>query len=201
MAKTGNQGAHMAKTGNQGAHVANMVTGYSPPQLAVHWAVVVLVAFQYVGHNGIEAAWNAVRQQQLPPPGSEMLTYMHIGAGSAVLILALIRIVLRVTRGVPPPPAHEPWLLHVIAETVHYSIYFLLFALPLSGLAAWFLEVQLAASAHVLMKNALLAAISLHIAGALFQHFILRSDVLMRMLRPETNSAEPNETASAKSKS
>lgn len=164
--------------------MARKPEGYSSIQIALHWLVLFLVAFQYVAHDGIETAWNALRQQQAVPPGSQALTYMHITAGMTVFALALIRIFLRIWGGTPPPPEGEPWLLHLIAETVHYGIYVLLFALPLSGLAAWFLGLELAASVHVLLKNALLAAIALHIAGALFQHFVLRSDVLMRMLRP-----------------
>ena len=161
------------------------VTGYSSIQIGLHWAVVVLVAFQYVAHSGIEAAWNALRHDEMPPPGSEALTYLHIGAGGAVLVLALARIGLRLTRGAPPPPADEPRLLQLFAEAVHIAIYILLLLLPLSGLAAWFLEAPVAGSIHVLLKNALLASIALHVAGALFQHFVRRSDVLMRMLRPE----------------
>jgi cytochrome b561 len=45
--------------------------------------------------------------------------------------------------------------------------------------------VKLAGDVHELLQNVLLVMIALHIAGALFQHFILRSQVLMRMLRPE----------------
>jgi cytochrome b561 len=161
------------------------VTGYSSIQIALHWAVVVLVAFQYVAHSGIEAAWNAMRAAELPLPDVGMLAYLHIGAGLAVLLLALTRIGLRLTRGAPPPPPDEPKLLQVFAEGVHVAIYVFLILLPLSGLAAWFLAIPAAGSVHVLLKNALLAAIFLHVSGALFQHFVRRSDVLMRMLRPE----------------
>lgn len=160
-------------------------TGYSSIQIALHWAVVVLVAFQYVAHSGMEATWNALRGDKLPPPGSASLTYLHIVAGLAVLLLALTRIGLRLTRGAPSPPSDEPKLLQLFAEGVHYAIYVLLIILPMSGVAAWFFSIQAAGSVHVLLKNLLLAAISLHVAGALFQHFIRRSDVLMRMLRPE----------------
>lgn len=38
---------------------------------------------------------------------------------------------------------------------------------------------------HALLTTLLLGAIVLHIAGALFLHFIRRSDVLMRMFRLE----------------
>jgi hypothetical protein len=44
---------------------------------------------------------------------------------------------------------------------------------------------------HELLQNVLLVMIALHIAGALFQHFVLRSQVLMRMFRPEPDSRVP----------
>ena len=166
------------------------VSGYSSIQIGLHWAVVVLVAFQYVAHSGMETAWNALRRDEVPPQDVEVLTYLHIGAGILVLLLALARIALRLTRGAPAPPADEPRLLQLSAEAVHIAIYALLLLLPLTGLVAWFLGVPAAGSIHVLFKNALLAAIVLHVAGALFQHIVRRSDVLMRMLRPD-----PNETA------
>lgn len=161
------------------------VTGYSSLQIGLHWAVVVLVAFQYVANSGIEAAWDALRRNEVPPADTAALTYLHIGAGILVLLLALTRIGLRVTRGAPPPPADEPRLLQLLSEVVHVAIYVLLLLLPGSGLVAWFLEVPAAGLIHVLLQNALLAAIALHVAGALFQHFIRRTDVLMRMLRPD----------------
>ncbi len=160
-------------------------TGYSSIQIALHWAVVVLVAFQYVAHSGMEASWNALHSDAALTSGTPLLTYLHIAAGVAILLLALTRIGLRVTRGAPSPPSDEPKLLQLFAEGVHYTIYVLLLLLPLSGVAAWFFSIQPAAAIHVLLKNLLLAAIFLHVAGALFQHFIRRSDVLMRMLRPE----------------
>ena len=65
-------------------------------------------------------------------------------------------------------------LLRLFAEIVHVAIYVLLLLLPLSGVAAWFLSIPGADSAHVLLQQALLAAIILHVAGALFQHFVRR---------------------------
>ena len=161
------------------------VTGYSRVQMALHWIVVVLVAFQFLAHDGIEESWRAFLLSEMPPAGTSLLAYLHILAGILVLPLALLRIFLRLTRGAPAPPADEPRLLQLSAEAVHGSIYLLLLLLPVSGAVAWFLGVQMAGDAHELLQNLLLAAIALHIAGALFQHFVLRSQVLMRMFRPE----------------
>ncbi|HEY6631398.1 MAG TPA: cytochrome b/b6 domain-containing protein [Rhizobiaceae bacterium] len=163
----------------------NKVTGYSSLQIALHWIVVILVAFQFLAHDGIEDAWRAFIRHDLVPEDAYVLTYLHIAAGVIVLVLALLRIFLRRTRGVPAPPPQEPRVLHLLAEVVHGSIYLLLILLPLSGAAAWFLGIGPAADAHEFMQNILLAAIALHVAGALFQHLVLRSQVLIRMFRPQ----------------
>jgi cytochrome b561 len=161
------------------------VTGYSPLQVALHWTVVVLVAFQFLAHDGIEESWRAVLRHEAPPASAAALTYLHITVGIVVLVLALLRIFLRLTRGVPAPPPDEPRVLHLLAEAVHWSIYLLLILLPLSGATAWFLGIPAAGSAHEVMQTMLLGAIALHIAGALLQHLVLRSQVLIRMFRPQ----------------
>ncbi len=158
--------------------MATSPASYSSLQITLHWAVVVLVAFQFIAHDGIEDAWEgrAVSSQGFT------LAYLHIISGIVIFILASLRVFLRATRGVPPPPTDEPRLLHYVAEAVHASIYLCLFVMPITGAAAWFLDWDWAADAHALLQIGLLGAIGLHVAGALFQHFILRSNVLMRML-------------------
>lgn len=167
--------------------MASKVTGYSRAQVALHWIVLVLVAFQFLAHDGIEEAWRGFRSGQPTPADAAILANMHIGAGTLVLMLALLRIYLRMTRGAPAPPADEPRLLQLAAEAVHLLIYALLMALPLSGAVAWFAGVAASADVHKWLKNVLLAAIALHVVGALFQHFVRRSDVLMRMLSPQSD--------------
>lgn len=165
--------------------MAKHVNGYSATQIALHWIVVVLVAFQFLAHNAIEASWRAFRMGEMSPEGTAALTYMHVAAGLLVLFFALCRIYLRFTRGAPSPPADEPRILKIVSEAVHGLIYVLLLLLPISGAVAWFFGVQPAAGAHGLMEKLLLGLIAAHIAGALFQHLIRRSDVVMRMFAPE----------------
>ncbi len=164
--------------------MAGKVKGYSPTQVTLHWIVVVLVAFQFVAHDGIEDAWRAIVREG-KSGSAEPVAYLHIAAGTLILILALARIYLRFTRGAPSPPADEPRILQITAEAVHGSIYLLLLLLPVTGLVAWFLVVEAAAEIHEWLQTFLLLAIALHVGGALFQHVVRRSDVLMRMFRPE----------------
>ena len=164
--------------------MAKAPAGYSPAQIGLHWAVAVLIAFQYAAHNGMEMAWTGFLRGD-SRAGTAALATLHIAAGTTILLLVLLRLYLRLARGVPPPPADEPRLLQIAAHVVHLAIYGLLFLLPLSGAAAWFIPLPIAGSVHALFTDALLVAIALHVAGALFQHFVRRSAVLMRMLAPE----------------
>jgi cytochrome b561 len=164
---------HRLPFGGHGMTAARQVTGYSATQIALHWA------------DGVEASWRAFSRGETAPPDAAVLTYLHIGTGVLIGLLIAARLYLRLIRGAPKPPADEPRILQIVAEAIHGLIYLLLFLLPLSGMVAWFAGAEGAAAAHVLFKTVLLAAIVLHVAGALFQHFVRRSDVLMRMLRPQ----------------
>jgi cytochrome b561 len=161
------------------------VAGYAPLQIALHWMVVVLVAFQFFAHAAIEDMWRSHVQNEPLQGATPALANLHVAAGILVMVLALLRIALRVIRGAPPPPQDEPRLLQLTSELVHWAIYVFLLLLPMSGLAAWFLDVETAGLVHEFLTTLLLAAIALHIAGALFQHFVRRSQVMMRMLRPQ----------------
>lgn len=161
------------------------VTGYSTAQVALHWSVVVLVVFQFVANSGMAQAWRALRGGTEPAGDVLLMANLHAAAGILILLLALARVYLKVTRGTPKPPANEPRILQIVAEATHGLLYLLLFLVPLSGAAAWFGGAEQAAAGHVVLKTALMLVVLVHVAGALFQHFVRRTDVLMRMLRPQ----------------
>ena len=75
--------------------MAEAPTGYSATQISLHWAVVLLVAFQYLAHDGIEASWQ--ERNQPMPTQIMVLTYLHIAAGITIFLLASARVYLRVT--------------------------------------------------------------------------------------------------------
>jgi cytochrome b561 len=162
------------------------VTGYSRTQIALHWMVVVLVVLQFVANSGMVTAWNAFLDGEPPPAETEVMVTLHIFGGGLILLMVLSRIYLRFTRGAPPPPADEPWILQVAAEAVHLAIYVFLLLLPATGVMAWFAGVPLAGTLHAWLTKLLLTAIALHVGGALFQHFVRRSNVLIRMFRSQS---------------
>lgn len=163
---------------------ADRPAGYSAVQIALHWIIAVLILLQFLAHDGIEHAWDAFEDGEAVAGGDLPLAYLHVSVGVAILLLAVVRVWIRLTRGAPPLPENDPAIARFGAHAVHGLIYVLLFLTPLSGAAAWFLGVEEAGDAHEALKSALLILIVLHIAGAIFQQFVMRSGVLMRMFRP-----------------
>lgn len=157
--------------------------GYSATQIVLHWAVFALIALQFLLNDAIGAAYRAVMRGQTPEFG--VLVLQHVAGGVLILALVIWRMVLKVRRGAPLPPAHEPSILQKIATGTHLALYLFTIVTVLSGGLAWFGGLRAAGTAHEIFKTVLLVLIGLHVAGALYQKFVLKSDVMARMLRPE----------------
>ena len=159
--------------------------GYSGAQIALHWAVAVLVVAQIVLHDGMVAAYAAGRGVGAATESDLFLADLHVAFGIAVFALALLRVALRVKRGAPRPPPDEHPALRFAARATHFALYALILGMPVTGGLAWFGGIEAMADLHGAGKAAILALVGLHVLGALYQHFYLRTDVLRRMLRPE----------------
>ena len=152
---------------------------YSKTQIVLHWLIVLLVVFQFVAHDGIEHLWRERLRGAIPDVPTPDL---HVIAGVAILLLMFWRIYLLVRNGAPAPSPNEPAWGRILAKSVQGLLYLSLFALPLTGIVGWFFGVQAGIAGHQLIKNLLLLLILVHIAGALAQQFVFKSDALMRML-------------------
>ncbi|HBZ44295.1 MAG TPA: cytochrome B, partial [Maritimibacter sp.] len=102
----------------------------------------------------------------------------------AILLLVVWRFSIKARRGAPALPDEEPKLLKLTAHLTHIVLYLLMVLVPVSGLIAWFLASQSAGEVHEIAKSVLLVLVGLHFAGALFQKFVLKSNVMERMVRP-----------------
>ncbi|QQA43014.1 cytochrome b [Pelagovum pacificum] len=152
------------------------VSGYSRQQIALHWAVVVLVGFQFVAHDGMEHAWR---------DGTTGLgAIAHVAVGLTVLVLMLVRLAIRLRRGAPPPPESDKSIFRIAADVTHWAFYALLMLIPLSGALAWFGGLEAPAEGHEVMGNLLLAVIALHAFAAVFHKHITGTRVLDRMVYP-----------------
>jgi cytochrome b561 len=164
----------------------NTRTGYSSAQIALHWVIAVLIVCQFVFSENMEEAWDAYRQNPDTPLVSGLAAQAHVWGGLAVLAFAIWRLWLRNKRGVPSAPAEEPAILRLAAHVTHITLYALMILMPLTGAALWFGGIGAAAFLHGLLRVPLFFLVILHVLGGLFQHFWFKSNVLNRIVRPES---------------
>lgn len=163
--------------------------------VALHWLTVfcVMAAVTFIlTRDQIDG--KAVRQWLLEG---------HRHFGLFVLMLFLARVAIRIRLGKLPHDSRLPKLVRVLAGLTHIALYALLLTLPLLGWALSNAEDKpvhlfgltlpalvsadedLADSLQAWHLNAawvLLGLVSLHVAAALWHHFILRDETLRRML-------------------
>ncbi|SAK77281.1 type-b cytochrome [Caballeronia pedi] len=174
----------------------NAITGrFSPLQRALHWIMAVcILAMLFIGVGMV----STVRPDYLT------LVSVHKPLGVAILVLALIRLVVRITRGAPPLPADMPAPMKLAAYLSHLAFYALMIALPLLGYgmlsAADYPIVLLGVRVpsllphsnelHTLLWNAhrflalcFFALIVVHLAAALF-HALVRRDGVFHAMAP-----------------
>jgi cytochrome b561 len=169
----------------------------------LHWLVVVLIVLQVT--LGLMA-------EDLPPGVRKLgLLVRHRSVGITILAVVVLRLLWRWANPTPAlPPTLKSWESS-LARLTHVLLYVVLFAMPLSGWmmssargfpVSWFGFLQLPdlvsknkplynalVSTHICLSYVLYAVVALHVAAALKHHFVLRDDVLRRML-PGT-STEP----------
>ncbi|MBV7408028.1 cytochrome b [Maritimibacter sp. DP1N21-5] len=156
--------------------------GYSRLQIALHWVIFLLIAVQFLFHDGMEEAWEAVTRGTYAGPSAGAM--LHVVVGLSVLVLVVLRLGVKLKRGSPALPEEEPAVLRAVAHGTHWALYALMILVPLSGAVAWFTVNENAGDGHEVMKSVLFILVALHFAGALFQRFVLKSDVMTRMVRP-----------------
>lgn len=169
---------------------------YTAPAKLFHWLTVLLLVIQYA------IGWlmpDVHRDTQ--PVG---LISWHLSIGALIVLLVLMRLLWRWTHPTPPEPQMLSPLLQGIARTTHWLLYLLLVAFPLMGWAnasarGWPVSLfgvlplpPLSAKGsplghafgdlHKATVWVLIAVVALHVAGALYHHFILKDDTLRRML-------------------
>ncbi len=159
-----------------------MPTGYSRPQIVLHWITFLILISQFVFHDFISDAFDAMLDGRTV--AFHPLIALHVFGGFLVFVLALVRLQMRASRGVPPLPEDEPAPLKLLAHVTHYALYALLILLPISGAVAWFQGVEAAGEAHEVMRGILLVLVGLHVAGALVQQFVLKTNIMARMRTP-----------------
>jgi len=159
-----------------------VVSGYSLSQRFLHWATVLLVLFNLLLPDGMNAWYRLIRHGGTPSPEQIASANIHAYVGVAILLMTILRLALRLVQGVPPEAADEPAIFRLAARLAHASLYLLLLALPASGIVVYYLGVEaLGAQPADVLKLILWIVIVAHVFGALVHQFYWKTDVLRRM--------------------
>ncbi len=156
--------------------------GYSLRQIGLHWLVLALVAYQWFTGDDMTDLFSAAHGGR-PAAVNPGWATVHVVVGVAVLALMVWRLGLRHTEGAPPPAKQHP-ALQKLAGAVHVGLYLDLILGALVGLVAYYWLPQLAGLHHLMMRPILLLLVALHVVGALWHRFVVKDDVMTRMIRP-----------------
>ena len=174
------------------------VTRYSLPHRILHWtmAAAILAAIP-IGF---------VMDDAPKGPLQNALYDSHKSLGVLVLLLALARIALKRSKGVPPSSSDlVGWQLRT-ATGVHHALYVLMIVVPLLGLVAnsfygapipffWLFNIptftprneEIAGtlfSVHTVLAILFGVLMAVHIAAALYHRFIRKDGIFARMSLP-----------------
>ncbi|HET7204729.1 MAG TPA: cytochrome b [Steroidobacteraceae bacterium] len=175
----------------------NTAEAYGSLSKFLHWAIVLLIVSQYFI---AEAAEDAGKDT----PERASLMGWHVSFGMLVLLLALVRIAWKIAnKGQPAVLGQVAWQRKA-ATAGHGILYLLILLQPLSGwlvvssggspagFFGWFDFPALVAENHGLHEaleevhevlfNVLLVVAVVHVAAALYHHWVLRDATLRRML-------------------
>ncbi|HSP25382.1 MAG TPA: cytochrome b [Saliniramus sp.] len=169
---------------------------YSTLQIAIHWiTAVIIIGMIPVG----------LTMTRLGPGTTTNLLYeLHKSFGLIVIALAVIRIVVRLSTGVPPIVRTIPAWQRVAARATHFALYALIVLVPLFGWIAtstccapvnlfWTISVTLPFEGgmeaskpiflvHRILAISLAAILLLHAGAALRHHYLIKDDTLRKML-------------------
>lgn len=171
-------------------------TGYTATAKLLHWLILALLIVQFI------VAW-AMPAMRRDTPVTTLIS-LHFTIGVVIIVVAIVRLVWRVTHGEPKPLDEiPPWQVQT-AQVVHWLLYLLLFVVPFLGWmnASWRgmpvvmfgleLPKLLATRApgwawtgdvhSLLAEYGILTLVGLHVLAALYHYFIRRDGVLQRML-------------------
>ena len=173
----------------------NTETRYGIIAKGFHWLLFLMLSFSVVAGNLLAAM----------PKGAEKLQAagMHKSFGVVLLALILARLLWRLLNVIPREPDGTPAIQRTLARGMHWVLYVLMFAQPLSGIvmsqAAGFpvssfgafelpmlLEkdpslAQFFRGAHGTVWILLVLAVIGHAGAALHHHFIRKDEVMKQM--------------------
>jgi cytochrome b561 len=169
---------------------------YTRTAVILHWAIALLI---------FAAFPLGVYMHDLPlSPGKLKLFSYHKWIGITALTLAVVRVAWRLIHRPPDPPATMPRWERFAALAMHYLLYALIFAVPLSGWlmssatgfqTVWFGVIPLPdligkdkeigrvlLELHQSLNFLMITLVGGHVAAALKHHFVAHDHILTHMI-------------------
>ena len=158
---------------------AKVSDAFTPLQKKLHWAVVGLLLLQFFVFDGMGKPFDHSVKAGVPVYSKTV--YGHILIGISIFVLAAWRLALRYSAGVPEAPASEPEIAKLASKAGHLAFYVLLFALPVGGMGAWFLQSRTLGEIHEIGTNLLLFLAIAHVGAVLVHQFWWKTGLFQRM--------------------
>jgi cytochrome b561 len=108
----------------------------------------------------------------------------HVAFGLAILALVLVRLIVRLRRGVPEAPGVPGSLQVKAADWGHRLIYLLMIMVPLGGISIWFGGMD-NGDIHGFFANVLMLVVLGHALVALYHQYVVKDGLLRRMMKAE----------------
>lgn len=177
-------------------NMRNTTDRYGSLSISLHWLMLLLIA----------AVYACIELRGIYPKGSdprEAIKVWHYMLGLSVLVLVFLRLALRLGAPVPRIEPEPPAWQGLLATLMHLGLYALMIVMPIMGwllLSAEgkpipFFGLELPAllsqsknlagtlkELHETIGTIGYVLIGLHAAAALFHHYVVRDNTLLRML-------------------
>ncbi|GGX14256.1 cytochrome b [Undibacterium macrobrachii] len=174
---------------------------YPTISIVMHWLIAILIIAAFI-------LGSCMTDLRISPTKLKLYSW-HKWLGVTILGFVALRLLVRLIKGAPSyPDSMQVWEKQA-ANAAHIGLYFLMFAVPLSGYlysyAAGFPVVYLGLfelpaliepnpewkdslkEAHEILTKCMFAIVLLHIGAALKHQFINKDGVLQRMLPTKSN--------------
>jgi cytochrome b561 len=178
---------------SDGTSVSSSAAKYHPVHVLIHWFIAFAMAQLLLR--------GAFIMVNIPNSSPEKISALraHMFAGSLVLVLMIIRVVLVNTARLPAPAKGPTPLLTRLKEMVHPLLYVSIFVQAFAGLGMayqadlpsviflhhgalpasfWIYPLR---TVHYVNSRILMVLIALHISGALYHTFVMRDGLIRRM--------------------
>ena len=123
----------------------------------------------------------ALRNEGIKNDGNTSNSQIHILGGLLLTLLMAIRVFLRIKFGVPAANRKENDALRFLSTFVHLGIYFILFAIPITGLLAFSTVNIDLGIAHKILVNILYLFIITHLIGVAYHQIFLGDNIMQRI--------------------